>query len=40
MSVGLLKYSSWGHDGDGRMPFGRALPESGLALLMPVTILA
>ena len=34
------KYKGWGkHDGDGRMPFGRALLQAGWALLMPVIIL-
>ena len=34
------KYKGWGkHDGDGRMPFGRALLKAGWALLMPVIIL-
>jgi len=34
------KYKGWGqHDGDGRMPFGRALWQAGWALLMPVIIL-
>lgn len=35
------KYKGWGkHDGDGRMPFGRALLQAGWALLMPVIIWA
>src|SRR5690606_33275616 len=34
------KYKGWGkHDGEGRMPFGRALLQAGWALLMPVIIL-
>ncbi|MBS0292411.1 MAG: TRAP transporter large permease [Proteobacteria bacterium] len=34
------KHKGWGkHDGDGRMPFGRALLKAGWALLMPVIIL-
>ena len=34
------KYKGWGkHDGDGRLPFGRALWQAGWALLMPVIIL-
>lgn len=34
------KYKGWGkNDGDGRMPFGRALWQAGWALLMPVIIL-
>jgi len=34
------KFKGWGkHDGEGRMPFGRALLQAGWALLMPVIIL-
>ena len=34
------KWKGWGkNDGDGRMPFGRALLQAGWALLMPVIIL-
>jgi C4-dicarboxylate transporter, DctM subunit len=34
------KYKGWGkNDGDGRLPFGRALLQAGWALLMPVIIL-
>jgi len=34
------KIKGWGkHDGDGRLPFGRALLQAGWALLMPVIIL-
>lgn len=34
------KYKGWGkHDGEGRLPFGRALLQAGWALLMPVIIL-
>ncbi len=34
------KWKGWGkHDGDGRMPFGKALLQAGWALLMPVIIL-
>jgi tripartite ATP-independent transporter DctM subunit len=34
------KYKGWGkHDGDGRLPFGRAFLQAGWALLMPVIIL-
>ncbi len=34
------KWKGWGkNDGDGRMPFGRALWQAGWALLMPVIIL-
>jgi len=37
---GYCKYKGWGkNDGDGRMPFGRALWQAGWALLMPVIIL-
>src|SRR5207253_1132978 len=34
------KYKGWGkHDGEGRLPLGRALWQAGWALLMPVIIL-
>lgn len=34
------KWRGWGrNDGDGRLPFGRALAQAGWALLMPVIIL-
>jgi C4-dicarboxylate transporter DctM subunit len=34
------KYKGWGkHDGDGRLPFGRAFLQAGWALLMPIIIL-
>jgi C4-dicarboxylate transporter DctM subunit len=34
------KYKGWGkHDGDGRLPFGKAFLQAGWALLMPVIIL-
>ena len=34
------KFKGWGkNDGDGRLPFGRALLQAGWALLMPVIIL-
>ncbi|GAD24922.1 TRAP transporter large permease [Acidovorax sp. MR-S7] len=34
------KWKGWGkHDGDGRMPFGKALLQAGWAMLMPVIIL-
>jgi C4-dicarboxylate transporter DctM subunit len=34
------KYKGWGkNDGEGRLPFGRALLQAGWALLMPVIIL-
>lgn len=34
------KYKGWGrHDGEGRLPFGRALWQAGWALMMPVIIL-
>lgn len=34
------KYQGWGkNDGDGRLPFGKALTQAGWALMMPVIIL-
>ncbi|TFY97633.1 TRAP transporter large permease [Ramlibacter humi] len=34
------KWKGWGkHDGEGRLPFGRALLQAGWALMMPVIIL-